>query len=206
VLPTGYYQRSATSNEIIGNINPDWIGGIQNTIKYKSIALSFLIDARQGGDIFSLDMYYGSATGAYPQSTGLNDLGNPLRNSIADGGGYIVPGVLADGTPNQKRVNATNYGLFGYARNPAAGFVYDASYIKLREASLTFSVPKSLVARLAPFQGIDLSIIGRNLFIFHKNLPYADPEDGLSSGNLQGYQVGSYPTTRNIGFNAQFRF
>jgi TonB-linked SusC/RagA family outer membrane protein len=202
----GYYTRSATSNEIIGNINPDWIGGIQNTLKYKNVALSFLIDTRQGGDIFSLDMYYGSATGAYPQSTALNDLGNPLRNSIANGGGYVVPGVLADGTPNERRVNATNYGLFGYARNPAAGFVYDASYIKLREANLTFSVPQSLVDRLAPFRGIDLSIIGRNLFIFHKNLPYADPEDGLSSGNLQGYQVGSYPSTRNIGFNVQLRF
>jgi TonB-linked SusC/RagA family outer membrane protein len=202
----GYYTRSATSNEIIGNINPDWIGGIQNTLKYKNVALSFLIDTRQGGDIFSLDMYYGSATGAYPQSTALNDLGNPLRNSIANGGGYIVPGVLADGSPNERRVNATNYGLFGYARNPAAGFVYDASYIKLREANLTFSVPQSLVDRLAPFRGIDLSVIGRNLFIFHKNLPYADPEDGLSSGNLQGYQVGSYPSTRNIGFNVQLRF
>jgi hypothetical protein len=202
----GYYTRSATSNEIIGNINPDWIGGIQNTLKYKNVSLSFLIDTRQGGDIFSLDMYYGSATGAYPQSTALNDLGNPIRNSIANGGGYIVPGVLADGTPNERRVNATNYGLFGYARNPAAGFVYDASYIKLREANLTFSVPQSLVDRLAPFRGIDVSVIGRNLFIFHKNLPYADPEDGLSSGNLQGYQVGSYPSTRNIGFNVQLRF
>ncbi|MFC5536488.1 SusC/RagA family TonB-linked outer membrane protein [Rhodocytophaga aerolata] len=206
VLPTGYYARSATSNEIIGNINPDWIGGIQNTLRYKNVSLSFLIDTRQGGDVFSLDMYYGLATGGYPETAGLNDLGNPLRNSIANGGGYIVPGVLEDGTPNERRVSATNYGLFGYARNPAAGFVYDASYIKLREANLTFSVPQAWVDRIQPFRGIDVSVIGRNLFIFHKKLPYADPEDGLSSGNLQGYQVGSYPTTRNLGFNVQLRF
>ena len=59
---------------------------------YKGLALSFLIDVRQGGDVFSTDMYYGLATGLYPETAGNNDLGNPLRNTIADGGGIIRPG------------------------------------------------------------------------------------------------------------------
>lgn len=201
----GYYLKSATSNDIIGNVNPDWIGGVNNTFKYKSIAFSFLIDTRNGGSVFSLDRYYGLATGVSPETTGLNDLGNPVRNSIADGGGYIVPGVKEDGSPNDIRKSASSYGIFGYVRNPAAAFVYDASYVKLREVALTYSLPQSILSRIAPFKGIDISIIGRNLMIIHKNLPYADPEDNLSSGNLQGYQVGSYPTTRNIGFNVKFR-
>ena len=70
VKTNGFYQKSATSNEVIGNINPDWIGSISNTFKYKDLALSFLIDVRKGGDVFSLDMYYGLATGLYPETAG----------------------------------------------------------------------------------------------------------------------------------------
>ncbi|MES2730144.1 MAG: SusC/RagA family TonB-linked outer membrane protein [Bacteroidota bacterium] len=201
----GYYLKSANSNDIIGNVNPDWTGGVNNTFKYKSVSFSFLIDTRKGGSVFSLDRYYGLATGVSPETTVLNDLGNPVRNSLGDGGGYIVPGVKEDGSPNDIRKSASNYGLFGYVRNPAAAFVYDASYVKLREVALTYSLPQSLLSRIGHFKGIDISIIGRNLMILHKNLPDADPEDNMGSGNLQGYQVGSYPTTRNIGFNVKFR-
>ncbi|MFZ6012057.1 MAG: SusC/RagA family TonB-linked outer membrane protein, partial [Bacteroidota bacterium] len=196
----GYYLQSATSNEIIGNVNPDWIGGITNTLTLKNVSLSFLIDAKRGGDIFSLDMYYGLATGLYPETAGTNEFGTNVRAPIGDGGGVILAGVKEDGSPNDVRVSAVNYGLFGYVRNPAAGFVYDASFVKLREASLTFSFPAHVIENLRPFRGIDISVIGRNLWIIHKNLPYADPEDNMSSGNIQGYQVGSIPNTRNIGF------
>lgn len=203
---TGRYLLSATSNEIIGNTNPDWLSGITNTFRYKNIALSFLIDIRKGGDVFSLDMYYGLATGLYPETAGLNDLGNPLRLPIADGGGIIRDGVTPDGKTNTKRAEAYNYGAYGYRYSPAAAFVYDASFVKLRELTLTYSFPQAVISKLKVFKGIDFSIIGRNLWLIHKNLPYADPEEGLSAGNLQGYQVGAYPTTRNMGLNLKLRF
>jgi len=117
-----------------------------------------------------------------------------------------MPGVFADGKPNNVRVSNSDYGTFGYVYNPAAAFVYDASYVKLREAVLTYTLPKNLVSRLNPFKGIDLSLIGRNLWIIHKNLPYSDPEEIISSGNLQGYQSGAYPTTRTLAFNLRLRF
>jgi TonB-linked SusC/RagA family outer membrane protein len=203
---TGRYQLSETANEVIGNPNPDWIGGINNTFKYKNVSLSFLIDMRKGGDVFSLDMYYGLATGILPETAGNNDLGNPLRSPIADGGGIIREGVTPDGKVNTIRVSAVNYGAYGYRYSPSAGFVYDASYVKLREAVLTYSLPAATLSRLKAFKGIDLSLIGRNLWIIHKNLPYADPEETMSSGNLQGYQGGAYPTTRTIAFNLKLRF
>ncbi len=206
VKANGRYLLSSTSNEIIGNANPDWIGGIQNSFKYKNIALSFLVDVRQGGQLFSLDMYYGLATGLYPETAGLNDLGKPLRNDLANGGGIIREGVTADGKPNTNRVSAVNFGAYGYRYSPAAGFVYDASYVKLREVNITYSLPQHMMAKLAPFKGIDFSLVGRNLWIINKKLPYADPEETISSGNLQGYQGGAYPTTRNIGFNIKLRF
>jgi len=202
----GRYLVTVESNKNIGDVNPDWIGGVNNTLKYKDLSLSWLVDVRQGGDLFSLDLYYGLATGLYPETAGLNDLGKPSRDPIASGGGIIMPGVKADGTQNTTRVSNTNYGSYGYVRNPAAGFIYDASYIKLREVILTYTLPKALMGRLNPFKGIDLSLIGRNLWIIHKNLPYADPEENISSGNLQGYQGGAYPSVRTIAFNAKFRF
>lgn len=205
VKANGRYQISETSNEVIGDPNPKWIGGVNNTLKYKDISLSWLIDVRQGGDVFSLDMYYGMATGLYPETAGLNDLGNPSRNPIANGGGIILPGVTADGKPNTKRISNANYGTYGYVYNPAAAFVYDASYVKLREVVLTYSLPRTFISKQKIFKGIDLSLIGRNLWIIHKNLPYSDPEEIISAGNLQGYQSGAYPTTRTFAFNLKFR-
>jgi TonB-linked SusC/RagA family outer membrane protein len=202
----GRYLISPNANEVIGNYNPDWIGGLNNTFKYKNFTLSFLIDVRKGGDVFSLDMYYGLATGLYSETAGLNDLGNPSRNTLANGGGIILPGVNADGTTNTKRISNGNYGTYGYVYNPDKAFVYDASYVKLRQALLTYSFPQKIVSKLGPVKGIDLSLIGRNLWIIHKNVPYADPEETLSSGNLQGYQSGAIPTTRTISFNAKFNF
>ncbi len=200
----GRYLRSTSNNITIGNINPDWIGGVNNKVSYKGFSLGFLVDVRQGGSVFSTDLYYGLATGLYPETAGNNDLGNPIRNTIADGGGIVREGVTEDGKPNTIRAQAFNYGAYGYRFSPDKPFVYDASYVKLREASISYSLPAKLFTNKF-IQGIDLSLIGRNLWIIHKNLPYADPEDSFGAGNLQGIQTGSYPTTRTIGFNVKLK-
>ena len=206
VAANGYYAQSGP-NESIANPNPKWRGGLTNTVSYKGISLNVLIDTRIGGQVFSLDRYYGLATGLQEETAGLNDLGNESRLPIAQGGGVILDGVLADGTPNKKRVSNTNFGLYGYRRNPNAAFVYDASFVKLREVALTYSLPKALTTRLGFVKGVDFSVVGRNLAILYKNLPDADPEDALSSGNFgQGYQSGAYPTTRTVGANLRLSF
>ncbi|MEY4383707.1 MAG: hypothetical protein RI995_1249 [Bacteroidota bacterium] len=205
VKSNGRYSITTSTTNVIGNMNPNWIGGLTNTFKYKNLAFSALIDVKQGGNVFSLDQYYGQATGVYPESAGLNDLGNPSRNTIAEGGGVIMPGVTADGAVNTKRVENV-YGTFGYAYNPAAAFVYDASFVKLREANLTYTLPKTIVNKLGGIKGVDVSVFGRNLWIIKKYVPYADPEENLSAGNIQGNQSGAYPTTRSIGFNVKLTF
>ncbi len=202
----GYYLQT-DANSIIGNPTPRWRGGITNTITYKSISLNFLIDIKSGGSVFSLDRYYGLATGLQPETALNNDLGNPSRNTIATGGGVILDGVKADGSTNTTRVSNTNYGLYGYLRNPNSAFVYDASFVKLREVALSFGLPNSLLTKAPFLKGVDLSIIARNLWIIHKNLPDADPEEVASSGNLgQGFQGGSYPAVRSLGVNLRVRF
>jgi len=217
VKSNGYYQLSPTSDIVIGNINPDWTGGIHNAVRYKNIRLGFLIDIQQGGDVFSLDQWYGQATGLYPESVYINDLGNPVRNSVYNvpmdpssgqsptAGGLILDGVLADGSENTKRVEGGDYRVWGYARYPNSHFVYDASYVKLREVTLTYDLPKSLLDKTFIY-GASLSFVGSNLWIIHKNLPYADPEAGQSAGNTQGWQSGVMPTTRNFGFSLNLQF
>ncbi|MEO6704625.1 MAG: TonB-dependent receptor, partial [Ginsengibacter sp.] len=198
----GYYVPTSTTTNVIADINPDWIGGIYNSFKYKKFTLGFLVDMRQGGHLFSLDMYYSQYTGVLKESAALNELGKPVRNSLADGGGVIFQGVTADGKPNTQRVvvDANSPTI------PGSQYVFDASYAKLREATLSYELPESVVKNLRVVKGIEVSIIGRNLWIIHKNLPYSDPEENLSSGNIQGYQSGAYPTTRSIGFNLKFKF
>lgn len=206
VNSSGYYV--AVTDQVIGDQNPDWNGGVSNTFRYKGFVLSFLIDIQQGGDVYSLDMHYGQGTGVLKHTAGLNELGNPKRNLLSDGGGILNTGVTEDGQVNTTRARADYYSGAYYwgnnSRNPAALTVYDASYIKLRELSLTYNLPKKLISRFA--QNVSFSLIGRNLWIIDKNVPYADPESGLSAGLSQGYLSGSYPTVRNYGFNVKIDF
>lgn len=206
VKTNGYYQLTTSTTEKIGNITPDWTGGVKNTFKYKNLSLSALIDVQKGGDVFSLDTWYGYATGLYDFTAGTNELGNPVRNSNATGGGIILPGVKADGTPNTVRAAANTYANpWGYARAAQSQHVYDASFVKLREVSLSYVFPKDLINKLS-IENLSFSLIGRNLWIIHKNTPYSDPEAGLGSGNVQGYQSGAYPAVKEIGASLKFEF
>lgn len=201
----GAYAISPTTNNILGNIIPDWIGGITNTFMMGDFSVSFLVDFSMGGEIFSLDRYYGLATGLPEESVGTNDLGNPIRNTIDNGGGVILDGVTPEGEVNQARLDMSVFGGYGYRWNPAAGFVYDASWIKLREFSITYKLPASLIEN-SFLTAASVSLIGSNVWIIHKNLPDADPEATISSGNLQGWQSGILPTTRNFGLSVNLQF
>ena len=224
--------RKTATPEVIGDINPDWIGGVQNTLNYKGVSLSFLIDIQKGGDFFSLDTWYGYATGIYDISAGTNKNGNPVRDLPGDGGGlfldeldYVDIGETvmhatdangdyvydADGNPVGGDVNTEAfyysdvYTSLGYVYAPNAFHVYDASFVKLREVSLGYSLPQSIISK-TPFTAVDISLIGRNLWIIHKNTPYSDPEANTSAGNFQGNQSGAYPAVKEYGFNIGLKF
>ncbi|HEX7411902.1 MAG TPA: hypothetical protein VF298_07155, partial [Bacteroidales bacterium] len=218
----GRYLISPTSDHVIGNVNPDWNGGVLNTLTYRNWSFGFLIDVQKGGDIFSLDMYYGLATGLYAETSYLNDLGNPVRDPItyvdpndhskgyaSNSGGFINDGVnvAADGTSteNHTRIAANNYGAMGYVRLPNKAFVYDATYVKLRQISLSYSIPSSVLKKTF-ITGVTLTAVASNVWIIFKNLPYADPESGLGAGNLQGYSIGSLPSTRDFSLNLKLTF
>ena len=205
----GYYMATDRSDHIIGDPNPDWLGGIGNSFRYKDVSLDFMIDIRHGGDVFSLDQWYGQATGLYEESVGVNADGFDVRLPVSEGGGIVLPGVKEDGSPNDIRaanIDGSSQNPFGYVNGPRARYVYDGSYVKLREVALSYSLPASLMENLGFIKGIDVSLIGRNLWIISKNMKYSDPEEGLSSGNINGYQSGAYPAVRTLGFNVRFNF
>ncbi|HPD95701.1 MAG TPA: TonB-dependent receptor, partial [Tenuifilaceae bacterium] len=217
---TGRYLKSSANNVVIVDINPDWNAGVRNTLSYKSLSLSFLIDMQKGGDVFSLDLWYGMGTGLYKETAGKNDLGNNKRDPIVwndvnnktqeggyapNSGGVIEDGVLPDGTKNWVRRNQENYYAIGWTKDPNKRFIYDASYIKLREVTITYNLPKKFANKLY-VAGASISLVGSNLWIIHKNLPYADPEASQGAGNVQGWQSGVMPATRNFGVTLNLQF
>jgi len=215
----GQYIKTPSSDNVIGNTNPDWHAGLQNSLTYKNWSLGFLVDMQKGGSIFSLDMFYGLATGVYKETAGLNDLGNPIRDPIvwidpndpskgyaSSSGGFINEGVNPDGQMNKTRIDAENFGAMGYGKGlPDIAFVYDATYIKLRNISLAYSLPSALL-KSCFIRGITFTAVASNVWIIYKKIPYVDPESGLGSGNLQGYTTGSLPTTRDFSLNLTFNF
>jgi TonB-linked SusC/RagA family outer membrane protein len=209
----------------LGKFTPNWLGSINNSFTYKGINLSFLVDARFGGSIYSNTNRTGTYTGVLASTLpgrgtangGLNYYypGNKSSNGAvqvsgaAPGGetvyhdGMIFKGVKADGSANTTIVPAQSY-YKGFT-NIDEAFVYDASYIKLREVKLGYSLPVKWIKSIG-FQGATFSVVGRNLLIIHKNAPNIDPETAFNAGNGQGLEDLTLPTVRNIGFNVNLKF
>jgi len=209
----GYYEQNSNALSDIGSAAADWRGGINNTFTYKAFSLSFLVDVSQGGQVYSLDMDYGSFSGLYPRTAVINDLGNPARNPLASGGGIILKGVTEDSKPNTTRIaedlsaGSWTYGSLGAGAETNKEFVYDASYVKLREAALSYALSPKAIKGLKYINGVTFSLSGRNLWIIHKNEPYADPEQGQAAGNASiGFQNGAYPTVRTMSFIVKVTF
>jgi TonB-linked SusC/RagA family outer membrane protein len=202
----GNYLITSSTNNVIGNEMPDWRGGVENTFNYKNFTLSFLIDIRVGGDIYSVDQYYGQDTGKLPITVGLNKKGNPKRDPVSKGGGILKEGVTQDGNPNTTYAAVNFNSGYGYISNPNAGYVYDGSFVKLRHAAFSYSLPKTLLKETSVFNGITLSVVGHNLWIIHKNIPFADPEQNTGGNRLLGYQNSELPAIRSITFNVKLNF
>ncbi len=107
---------------------------------------------------------------------------------------------------NCKGVIIADYRFAGYAYMPNKAFVYDASYVKLRELALSYSIPKSVFGKKGLIKDAEVSIVGRNLWIIHKNTYHFDPEVLTSAGNQQGIEDGAYPATRTFGFDLKVVF
>jgi len=171
-------------------------GGFSNEFHYGSFALTTLIDFKFGARIYSgtnllLD-YYG------------------LQKTTLQGreGGYVGAGVLDNGHPNTTAVPAQQYFQdisAGGSDHIAEEFVYDASFIKWRSASLCYTVPSAGLKKHF-VKGLSFSLVGRNLAILMKHTPNIDPESSINNTNGQGLELTGYPATRSWGFNINCKF
>lgn len=189
------------SNQKLGNVQPDWIGGMLNTLNYKGFSLSALVDVRIGGDIYDEGTGTARWTGQYAET------------ALGREEGVIGKGVrevtAADGTksfvPNDIIVTANQ--LYGYSnpRNYHESAIFDASYVKLREVSLGYSISPSILKRIK-IQSAKISVVGRNVWMIFKNTPHIDPEIDAKGGNSQGFGYGELPSSRSLGMNLSLSF
>lgn len=195
----------ATGYQYLGNSVADGRGGIDNSFTYKGINLSFLIDIQVGGELHSGTNDRLTGWGLHKQSlagregessvvhiTGLVDVNN---------NGTAYEPVDRDLTPDQARQYWTSLGGAASDR-----FVYDAGFGKLRQVTLGYSLPRSILSN-TPFENVTFSIVARNLAILWKHVDNIDPESVYSSnGNSQGLDYFGMPTTRSVGFDLKVDF
>lgn len=227
----------STTNKTLGKFTPDWTGGISNTFSYRSLSLSFLIDASVGGSIFSNTNKTGKYTGVLANTLSGRDaehgglwyytdaMGNNVRlpespsYSVSSDGlyyaqvngqstrvyqdGIMVEGVTESGSKNEEVVSAEKY--YHRIYSIAEANVYDASYVKLREVALSYRLPRLWTQKLH-LQEASVTLTGRNLWTIYKSVPNIDPESALTTGNAQGVEAYSLPTTRSFGVNLSVKF
>ncbi len=170
--------------------------GITNTIRYKNIALNFLIEGKSGGQLYS-------GTNASMKSNGVH------KGTIDDDGrqnGLVVSGV--DDKGNAFTTTITPQRIEDYwARTYqiAEENIYDADYLRLRQLSLGYTFPSELLEN-SFIKTINISLIGRNLFYLQNSVENVDPESGYNTGNSQGLEWFGLPIPRSIGVNVNLTF
>jgi hypothetical protein len=224
VSTSGRYIRS-NARTPLGNIYPDWFGGVNNSLTYKNLNLSFLVDFKKGGDIFSVTHMFGMDTGVLAETATINSNGKNIRDAISEGGGVLLDAVYgkvnADGTvsytdqtgvvtsspvENSTYISANQWGYDFYNRRNELS-VFDASFVKLREVSFGYAFNKVSFLNKIGISDLNLSLVGRNLWIIHKNIPHLDPEVSSSAGNTSvGAETNAIPSTRSYGFNIRVNF
>lgn len=206
------------SNHILGNASWDWTGGLGTNLSYKNLSLWALFDVKVGGDLYSM-----SARAAYESGKALETLegreawykseeerqaaGIQKGDNWEPTGGFIAPGVIDNGDgsyrPNDIYINPEDYWM-SVSRNAPSMFIYDNTYVKCREMTLTYNVPTARLGNTV--KGLSLSLVARNPFIIYKNIPNIDPDSNYNNTTGMGLEYGSLPSRRSYGFNINVKF
>ncbi|TCN68875.1 SusC/RagA family TonB-linked outer membrane protein [Acetobacteroides hydrogenigenes] len=195
----------SNSEEKIGSVNPKYMLGFKNEFTYKNVSLGLLVDGRVGGNVVSLTQNFLDGAGR-----------SEVTADARDNEGVHITGVLntvvketgkADVTTSSNfdgKIDAQTY----YKTAPIGEInVYKATNFRLRELSLSYMLPQSVVSKLKVVSGVRLSLVGRNLFFIYKDAPY-DPDNILTTSGNGGSNADNFglPTTRSIGFSLNVNF
>ncbi|MEN8226908.1 MAG: SusC/RagA family TonB-linked outer membrane protein [Bacteroidota bacterium] len=202
----GYY--IAEERGVIGNVTPDWTGGITNALRYKELSLSFSIGVQKGGDLFSKTNKYGLDNGQFVETLEGREswYAATSEEQLSGSVGYVADGVLADGSENTRGIDPQMYWHQRKWGGIAELDVYDATYVKLRDVTLNYNLPSAWFGD-GFIQSASLALVGRNLWLIYSGVPNIDPESSFTSNNNGiGQEYAAMPTTRSIGFNLKLVF
>ena len=207
------------SNHVLGNASWDWTGGVTTTLSYKNLSLNAIFDIKVGADLYSMSERAAYESGkAKATLQGRDEWYRSEEQREAAGiakgaanwkptGGFVAPGVIdnGDGTyrPNDIFINPEDYWM-SVCRNAPSMFIYDNSYIKCRELTLTYQVPATWLHNW--IKGLSVSFVARNPFIVWKNIPDIDPDSNYNNTTGMGLEYGSLPSRKSYGFNVNIKF
>jgi hypothetical protein len=191
-----------------GTVLPDVTGGFQNTFRIFGFDLSAMIDYQFGGQFFSRTMMLLHKTGMAEATAAINDKGKNVRDPLVDGGGVHVIGISAATKQRvDTYVDARAYYRTVLGTHVYEEWLYDASYIKLREIRLGYTFPKQKLGRL-PFSSVTVALIARNPAMIWQKAPKGLDPSELSTGgqSISWYESGQANTVRSYGFNLNINF
>jgi len=193
LLSNGLPQNDPGHRRVLGNINPKWVGGWNNEIRWHNLTASALLDFHRGGNIYSVTNMFGQYTGVLTSTlTGRQvDWNNP---------GIVVHGIDQK-TGKENTINVTSEDYYQSLFENGEAFLYDDSYVKLRELRVGLDLPSS-ISNAFRTTNINVAFIGRNLWT-HTKVPNIDPEFTYGTGNYQGAEFAALPTTRSLGLNVR---
>jgi TonB-linked SusC/RagA family outer membrane protein len=178
----------------IGNYNPDWTGGISNSFQFKSFTFSFLIDVRKGGKVISGTQYLMASRGTADYTAENRENNFVIPNSVTE-----------SGAKNSVAVNSEQYWRHITSSLIIEPFAYDATNARVREASFTYALPQRMLGA-SIVKAASISLVGRNLFFITNKADGFDPESSLGTGNNQGIEYASIPSTRSLGLYLKLNF
>ena len=186
-----------------GSVLPMYSGGFQNSIDvFKNFTINVNIDYQYGGKFFSLSDSWGYLSGLSAETAVLNDKGNSVRDAVGDGGGVHVSGVDGTGKAVDFYVDAFEYFHQFRAKNISEPYVYDLTFVKLRELSIGYKLPVNKMGLGKVLQNATFSIIARNPLLIYAKTRNFDPSE---ISQVQG-EDGQQPGTRSVGFNLRLGF
>ncbi len=189
----------------LGSVIPDYTGGVQNTFTlFKNFIVNVNIDYQVGGKFFSLSNMWGSYSGLLARTAVLNDKGNPIRDAVADGGGVKVTGIN-ENTKSEVSYYADAQTYFHAItdRSIFNDYVYDLTFVKMRELSVGYRIPVSRMGRVSKYiQNATFSIVSRNPWLIYAKTKDFDPSEITSVFG----ENGQLPGTRSLGVNLRIGF
>lgn len=190
-------------NHNFGSVVPDFTGGWLNSFRIGRFDVSAMIDFQSGGQFFSWTKMLSVKSGQAEETAAINDKGKNVRDPLADGGGVKVNGISSvTGEEVTAYVDAKSYYRTVLGTSVYEEWLYDASYIKMRELRVGYTFSRE-VHRKMPFNSINVALIARNPFMIYQQAPKGLDPSELSTGrsSISWLETGQLATTRSFGIN-----